>query len=978
MASEPLEVRVRETGVRTVRRALEGVGRAGRRAADSFGLVERRGRRSFRVVSEEANKASRAIFLVRRAVGTILTYTGLRGISRMADQFINLTNQLRTITKGENDLIATRRDLLKVSRQAHSSFEATVLLYTRTTRAVRRLGKAEQDVLKFTKALSQEASLSGASVEEQNNAIRQLTQGLGGAGLKGDELRSVLEQLPTVGARVAESLGVSIGELRKLGEEGTLTAEVVFEAFIGAADEIEERFRRQARLSPSKAWRILTDSIRNYVGEMDEALRISERVSQVILSLSDNIGTVLQDALLLAGAAATMFWRSILRVGFRFGPMGLVIAGFAQLNREIRAATQGTAGLPTVFSMMARTLKDIVTSLARAMGLLKEGMSILQGFDDAAHNLLFMTDDKVVREREELAMKKILEHSTGQKLIERGIIPPDTTPQDMIKRLESQQAPFYREVLPEKGLLDHITGTLTGKDYRKPFKEETPFLTESLPTARALAQKEIIEGIKKENLEMAGTESSLAAALKLEQERVNAADRKLQMEERIKTVLGQIQENADVVGGPEAASLSEGIANNVKKLQESIANIEPGPGLLNLKTILNDIQPALDALQSADALKLENIDLQGQLTATLSKLEEFKTELQESGKEGSEEVIRQVDAAMQEADRLLKAASTESAQAILAIYQQVFAQIGAVAANVAANTGGGAIPATGTRALDEGVTNPYSGESSGVGVERLQQMNQQLEDMNRRLQQVQNTGSSAFSSLGSAGQRAGNTINNIFTNAFSSLEDALVQFVQTGKIDFKQLVNAMIADLARLLIRMLIIQPLMGFFGGIFGGFGGGFGFGFSSGGLVSDVPGVPGFGVGIPGFAQGGLVEGVIQRFARGGQVRGGGTGTSDSIPAYLGKDEFVVNAGSARRNMRALRHLNETGNLPSGGGANAVTYAPNINVSVSGNGGNAEDDGRTIARQIDNKIRVSFQEMLRQEKRPGGLLSETQQELR
>ena len=43
-------------------------------------------------------------------------------------------------------------------------------------------------------------------------------------------------------------------------------------------------------------------------------------------------------------------------------------------------------------------------------------------------------------------------------------------------------------------------------------------------------------------------------------------------------------------------------------------------------------------------------------------------------------------------------------------------------------------------------------------------------------------------------------------NAFSSMEDALVQFVTTGKVDFKGLVDSMLADLTRLLAR----QALMG------------------------------------------------------------------------------------------------------------------------------------------------------------------------
>ena len=40
-----------------------------------------------------------------------------------------------------------------------------------------------------------------------------------------------------------------------------------------------------------------------------------------------------------------------------------------------------------------------------------------------------------------------------------------------------------------------------------------------------------------------------------------------------------------------------------------------------------------------------------------------------------------------------------------------------------------------------------------------------------------------------------------FENAFKSAEDALLNFVQTGKLNFKDLVQSMLADLARVRIR---------------------------------------------------------------------------------------------------------------------------------------------------------------------------------
>jgi phage-related minor tail protein len=51
-------------------------------------------------------------------------------------------------------------------------------------------------------------------------------------------------------------------------------------------------------------------------------------------------------------------------------------------------------------------------------------------------------------------------------------------------------------------------------------------------------------------------------------------------------------------------------------------------------------------------------------------------------------------------------------------------------------------------------------------------------------------------------------VRNATKNAFKGMEDALVSFVTTGKLDFKSLTNSIIADMVRMSIRQSITKPL--------------------------------------------------------------------------------------------------------------------------------------------------------------------------
>jgi tape measure domain-containing protein len=71
---------------------------------------------------------------------------------------------------------------------------------------------------------------SGATAQETAGAIIQLKQALASGVLQGEELRALREQMPLVTQQIAKEMGISIGELKKAGEEGRITTEIMLKA----------------------------------------------------------------------------------------------------------------------------------------------------------------------------------------------------------------------------------------------------------------------------------------------------------------------------------------------------------------------------------------------------------------------------------------------------------------------------------------------------------------------------------------------------------------------------------------------------------------------------------------------------------------------------------------------------------------------------------------------------------------------------
>jgi len=78
--------------------------------------------------------------------------------------------------------------------------------------------------------------------------------------------------------------------------------------------------------------------------------------------------------------------------------------------------------------------------------------------------------------------------------------------------------------------------------------------------------------------------------------------------------------------------------------------------------------------------------------------------------------------------------------------------------------------------------------------------------------------SAALSDYASRARDISGDIGNALVGAFQSAENAIGEFVKTGKLDFRSLVTSLIADLAKLAARRFILGPLANTLSGALGG----------------------------------------------------------------------------------------------------------------------------------------------------------------
>ncbi len=193
-------------------------------------------------VQKETKKTGDSMRALRSIAGGLLAALGVRELVRYADAWTTIGNRIRLVTDGTAEYNAVQDELVALAQRTRSDLGATVELYSRVARSTDVLGVSQREVLDFTEAVNQSLQISGATAAEASAGVIQFAQGLAAGALRGDELRSVLEQMPRLASALAEELGVSIGELRLLGEAGELAGDVVFDAVLRAAPKLQAEF----------------------------------------------------------------------------------------------------------------------------------------------------------------------------------------------------------------------------------------------------------------------------------------------------------------------------------------------------------------------------------------------------------------------------------------------------------------------------------------------------------------------------------------------------------------------------------------------------------------------------------------------------------------------------------------------------------------------------------------------------------------
>ena len=281
-----------------------------------------------------SNSANGLLSIIKKVA---IAAGGIAGINKA----LNISDELASTKARLNLLVDDGGSVEALEQKIMASAQRSRASYLTTAKAISQMGLMAGDafanndeLIAFTETLNKAFVNVGAGTQQIEAATLQLTQAMASGVLRGEELNSVFENAQPVIQAIADYLDEPIGKIRTLAAEGKITADIVKNSLLMAADDINAKFE-----SMPMTWGQVFTKASNI------ALQVIQPLLNGINWLANNISIIGPAVLALAGAFAVFqiaaHWTEIAAAATAIyhGVVNFLSIGFGILTGNTAAAS---------------------------------------------------------------------------------------------------------------------------------------------------------------------------------------------------------------------------------------------------------------------------------------------------------------------------------------------------------------------------------------------------------------------------------------------------------------------------------------------------------------------------------------------------------------------------------------------------------------------------------------------------------------
>lgn len=295
-------------------------------------------------------------------------------------KLVSLSDDLSSTKARLNLIVDDGGSVGDLEKKIMASAQRSRASYLTTAEAISQMGlmagdafTSNDELIAFTETLNKAFVTTGAGTQQIESATLQLTQAMASGVLRGEELNSVFENAQPVIQAIADYLGEPIGKIRTLASEGKITADIVKNSLLMAADDINAKFEAM----PMTWSQVFTKA-------SNMALQVIQPLLNGINWLANNIAIIGPAVLGLAGAFAVFqiaaHWTQIAAAATAIyhGVVNFLSIGFGLLTGNTAAASAAVFTFNS--ALLANPIVWVVMLIMVLIGALYAGVAAVNKF----------------------------------------------------------------------------------------------------------------------------------------------------------------------------------------------------------------------------------------------------------------------------------------------------------------------------------------------------------------------------------------------------------------------------------------------------------------------------------------------------------------------------------------------------------------------------------------------------------------------
>jgi len=187
------------------------------------------------------NKLLSTIKKVALAVGGI---SAIKGLLNLSDEMTNNKARLNLIVDDGGSVEALQNKIFVSAMNARASYQTTTDIITKLGLQAGKAFKGNDELIAFAEQLNKTFAISGTEATGIESTMYNLTQALSTGVLRGQDLNAVFSNAPQIVQNIADYLNVPIGKIRDMAADGKISAQIVKNAVLKAADETNAKFNK--------------------------------------------------------------------------------------------------------------------------------------------------------------------------------------------------------------------------------------------------------------------------------------------------------------------------------------------------------------------------------------------------------------------------------------------------------------------------------------------------------------------------------------------------------------------------------------------------------------------------------------------------------------------------------------------------------------------------------------------------------------